>query len=155
MTPGRLRPEVIAERTAWIREMLAGIRALPLDSPESFESDPRNVASAESYLRRALEAQLDLGRHVLSKRFGRAPAEYKQIADELVEVGVLSPRAGTLLRDMAGYRNRMVHFYHQVAAEELYEVCRDRLGDIESIQEHLLAWVREHEDEEGEGEQGP
>jgi hypothetical protein len=33
MTPGRLRPEVIAERTAWIREMLAGIRALPLDPP--------------------------------------------------------------------------------------------------------------------------
>jgi len=32
-------------------------------------SDPRNVASAESYLRRGLEALLDLGRHLLAKGF--------------------------------------------------------------------------------------
>lgn len=103
MTAGRLRPEVVAERTAWIRDMLAGIRSLPLDSLEAFEEDPRNVAAAESYLRRALEAQLDLGRHVLSKAFGRATAEYKQIAEELVEVGVLSEDTGVLLREMAGF----------------------------------------------------
>ena len=29
-----------------------------------FRADPRNVAAAESYLRRALEALLDLGRPV-------------------------------------------------------------------------------------------
>lgn len=67
--------------------MLAGLRALPLESLEAFASDPRNTASAESYLRRALEGLLDLGRHVLTKGFGRATMEYEEIAEGLADVG--------------------------------------------------------------------
>jgi hypothetical protein len=63
----QLRAKVIAERVAWIRQMLAGLRTLPLDTFDSFQSDPRNMAAAESYLRRALEALLDLGRRLLAK----------------------------------------------------------------------------------------
>jgi hypothetical protein len=60
--------------------MLAALRALPLSSYEQFAADPRNPAAAESFLRRGLEALLDLGRHVLAKRFGRATTEYREIA---------------------------------------------------------------------------
>ena len=28
-----------------------------------------------------------------------------------------------LLQILAGYRNRLVHFYHEVSVEELYEIC--------------------------------
>ncbi len=143
MTPGAVRPEVVAERTAWIREMLHGARSLPLADRGRFDSDPRNAAAAESFLRRALEAILDLGRHVLAKGFGRAPAEYKEIAQQLVEEGVLSADAGALLRDMAGYRNRMVHFYDRVDSAELFEICRDRLTDVESVLSELLAWIHD------------
>jgi uncharacterized protein YutE (UPF0331/DUF86 family) len=82
--------------------MLDGIRALPLYSGSAFLADPRNVAAAESHLRRALEALLDLGRHVLARGFGRAATEYKDIARALIEVGVLEEREGTLLRHLAG-----------------------------------------------------
>lgn len=34
------------------------------------------VAAGESFLRRALEVLLDLGRHVLAKGFGRVVPEY-------------------------------------------------------------------------------
>lgn len=63
MTPSRLDARVVAERLPWIEEMIAGIRSLPLESQAAFVADARNVAAAESYLRRALEALLDLGRH--------------------------------------------------------------------------------------------
>ena len=85
MTPSQLRAKVIAERVAWINRMLANLRRLPLDSYVTFRSDPRNIAAAESYLRRALEALLDLGRHVLAKGFGQAVAEYKDVAINLVQ----------------------------------------------------------------------
>lgn len=146
MTPGRLRAEVIADRAASVRDMVVGVRALPLESLDAFRADARNVASAESYLRRALEAELDLGRHVLSKVFGRAPAEYKQVAEQLVEEGVLDRDAGALLRVMAGYRNRLVHFYDRVSVEELYQICVDHIGDLERLLEGILAWVRANGD---------
>lgn len=141
MTPSRLREKVIVERTAWIRKMIEGIQALPFDSKESFLSDPRNVASAESYLRRALEALMDLGRHVLAKGFGKAVTEYKEIPRELHREGVLGPTDTSRMHELAGYRNRMVHFYDEVTADELYHICHDQLGDVERILAAILKWI--------------
>lgn len=144
MTPAPLRAEVVAERTRWVRQMIAGARALPLASCEEFAADPRTPAAAESYLRRALEALLDLGRHVLAKGFGQAPAQYKDVARALGEVGVLDAEAAAVLVRLAGYRNRMVHFYHEVSHPELFELCREGLGDLEVLLDALLAWMRDH-----------
>src|SRR4030042_2659396 len=111
MTPSGLRAKIVAERTAGVRRMLAGIRALPLNTYDAFHADPRNAAAAESHLRRALEALLDLGRHVLAKSFGRAGTEYKDVARALTAAGWLYDRHGTILRHLAGYRNRLFFFF--------------------------------------------
>jgi uncharacterized protein YutE (UPF0331/DUF86 family) len=141
MTPSGLREKIIVERAAWIRKMIKGIQGLPLDSKESFLSDPRNAASAESYLRRALEALMDLGRHVLAKGFGKAVTEYKEIPGELHAEGVLHSTDAILMRELAGYRNRMVHFYNEVTADELYKICHDQLNDVERILAAILKWI--------------
>ena len=104
------------------------------------------MGAAESYLRRALEALLDLGRHILAKGFGLGVSEYKEIAVRLGEQGVLSPEEAQLLQVLAGYRNRLVHFYHEVGPEELYEVCAHRLTDVERIAEAYRRWLRENKE---------
>jgi uncharacterized protein YutE (UPF0331/DUF86 family) len=142
MTPERLRPEVVAERAAWLRERLADLRRLPLDSFESFESDTSTPAAAESHLRRSLEALLELGRHVLAKRFARASTEYKEIAVALADVGVLDVDQGQRLRDMAGYRDRLVHFYAEITHPELYKICTIELEDVERVLDALLEWIK-------------
>ncbi|RME40073.1 MAG: DUF86 domain-containing protein [Thermoflexia bacterium] len=109
MGPSPIRAKVVADRIAWVRNMLASIRSLPRDSLADFTADPRTPAAAESYLRRGLEALLDLGRHILAKGLGRAVAEYRDVARGLEETGVLRPPESTLLFRMAGYRNRLVH----------------------------------------------
>ncbi|MFH1294182.1 MAG: DUF86 domain-containing protein [Pseudomonadota bacterium] len=144
MTPGVIRATVVAERVAWVRKMVDGIRNLSFSTYDEFISDPRNGAAAESYLRRALEALLDLGRHILAKGFALAPTEYKEIAQLLVEKGILSSEEGRILRELAGYRNRMVHFYHEITQQELYGICITKLSDLESTCEAILCWLREH-----------
>ena len=71
MTPTRARKRIVAQRAEYVLDMLSEIRLLPLENPEVFSSDRRNIWAAESCLRRALEALLDLGRHILSKCFPR------------------------------------------------------------------------------------
>lgn len=144
MSPSQLRAKIVAERMAWINKMLANLRALPLDTYATFQSDPRNVAAAESYLRRALEALLDLGRHALAKGFGQAVTEYKEIAMALVQTGVLNQQNGKLLRELAGYRNRMVHFYHEISDQELYEICTVRLSDVNVLLAAIIDWIKAH-----------
>jgi uncharacterized protein YutE (UPF0331/DUF86 family) len=108
MPPVRLHAKIVLERLRWVRQMVLSVQNLPLDTLAAFTADPRTPAAAESYLRRGLEALLDLGRHLLAKGFGQA------VAHGLGSVGVLDAAEVKLLREMAGYRNRMVHFYESV-----------------------------------------
>lgn len=142
--PSRMRATIIADRASWVRRMLEGLRSLPGESVESFLCDPRTVAATESYLRRGLEALLDLGRHILAKGFSRAVVEYKDIPIQLREIGVLAEREAGLLRDMAGYRNRLVHFYSEVTPQELFHIRSSRLADIEDVLSALLHWLQAH-----------
>ena len=144
MSPGQLSGKVIVDRLSWIHKMNDRIASLPLDSLESFTENPHIPASAESYLRRGLEALFDLGRHMLAKGFGRAETEYKAIARGLFEVGIVDAPLSSMMTEMAGYRNRLVHFYHEVSVEELYQVCTENLTDIESIVQAIMQWVGDH-----------
>jgi uncharacterized protein YutE (UPF0331/DUF86 family) len=146
MTPSQLRYRVVAERISWVQEMVRSIRSLSLETYEEFSSDPRNLAAAESYLRRGLEALLDLGRHILAKGFGIGVSEYKEIASELNRVGVITRDEAATMRQLAGYRNRMVHFYHELSNKELYDVCRHDLQDIEALLEALTRWLKNNPD---------
>jgi uncharacterized protein YutE (UPF0331/DUF86 family) len=146
VSPGKVRAATVLRQTALIDEMLRGISALPLESVAAFSRDGRDVAAAESYVRRALEALLDLGRHILAKGLGQGALEYKQVAVALQEAGVLDDALGAAFVQMAGYRNRLVHFYDEVGTAELHEICVARVDDVRKVRGALLEWLREHPD---------
>lgn len=146
MTPGQISKRVVVDRLAWVEAMLGEIRSLPVGDRQVFFADTRNVWTAESCLRRALEALLDLGRHLLAKGFGLGVSEYKEIALRLREYGILQDKEADLLRVLAGYRNRLVHFYHEVSKEELYQICVHQLGDVERILKAYKRWLGEQPD---------
>ncbi|WP_045218606.1 type VII toxin-antitoxin system HepT family RNase toxin [Desulfonatronum thioautotrophicum] len=146
MSPDKMRSSVVLSRVEWVRKMLTRIRELPLHTREHFFQDPRNAAAAESNLRRALEALFDLGRHITAKVFGQPSLEYKQIAVTLGECGVLSVSHRDLLRVLAGYRNRLTHFYSEIDDEELFRICRDHIDDVERLLDAMLQWIRANPD---------
>lgn len=144
MTSGKLSKRVIVDRLAWIERMVKEICALPLDDRASFLNDSRNVWTAESCLRRTLEALFDLGRHILAKGFGVGASEYKEIAQQLAANEVMSQDNAKLLVIFAGYRNRLVHFYHEVSPDELLEICRTGIMDIEQVTQAYRSWIKSH-----------
>lgn len=146
MSPGSISRVIVADKVVVIRRMLDGIRSLPLDDLEVFTRDPRMVAAADSYLRRALEALLDLARHLLAKGFGRAPAEYAEVARQLGEVGVVDQALGARLVLMARYRNRMVHFYDAITDQELFTIVTVELHDVEDVVSAVARWLAAHPD---------
>ena len=38
----------------------------------------------------------------------------------------------------------MVHFYGEISARELYDLCEQGLTDIEALLDVIIAWLREH-----------
>jgi len=87
---------------------------------------------------------MDIGRHVLAKGFSKVVSEYKDIPVKLRESGVLKEADATIMRELAGYRNRMVHFYDEISTEELYDISTKQLGDIDQVLNAILQWVQTH-----------
>jgi uncharacterized protein YutE (UPF0331/DUF86 family) len=144
MTPSKVRLKTVAAKAESIRTMIAAMETLPLASEAEFAADARMVAAGESFLRRSLEALLDLGRHVLAKGFGKVIPDYAAVADELGIRGLLPPESVAKLRLMARYRNRMVHFYDEITASELYGILTEKRNDLEEVLVALQSWLAAH-----------
>ncbi len=144
MSPDRISKRVVADRLNWIDKMVQEIHALPLENYDSFTADRRNVWAAESCLRRSLEALMDLGRHIAAKAFGTGVTEYKEIAHVLKEKGVLDHESYNTFRNLAGYRNRMVHFYHEISDQELFDICSIELSDVPKMADIIKKWINDH-----------
>ena len=144
MVPGLISQKIVVAKLDVISEMLGGVESLPLASENEFTRDPRMVAAGESYLRRALEALLDLGRHVLAKGFGLPVAEYAAIADQLVAKGVVPNDFVARLKLMAGYRNRLVHEYDVVTPSELYSILTEKISDVVAVSDAIRSWLTEN-----------
>ena len=145
MSPGDIDLKVVAQRAFWISQMMDALKDLRLEEKAAFLADRHKIAAAESYLRRALEALFDIGRHILAKKFAFPTAEYREIAKSLFEKKVLGAEESELMRKMAGYRNRMVHFYHEITPEELHEICLYHLNEVKLLADKLVQWTKEHQ----------
>jgi len=99
----------------------------------------------ESYLRRSLEAVFDIGRHILSKTSGFKEIEYKTIAKELGSNGVVTKELSDVLITMAGYRNRMVHFCREVTPQDLYQIAKDNIKDIERFTKEIALFIKNYQ----------
>jgi len=122
---------LVESRLSLILELAGHLDSLAQLPEREFLEDPRNVGAAESFMRRALEAVFDVGRHILARTgHSNLAKEYRSIAYALGSLRVVPESYVATLVRMAGYRNRMVHFYHEVSPAELREIIRDRRDDL-------------------------
>jgi len=143
MTPPPLKRQAIIPRIDGIQRDLEKLRPLSDLSPSAFALED-NFIKAQFYLRRVLEGVFHIGSHVLSRIPGGRPTEYKEIAVKLGELGLVDREFATSrLKRMAGYRNRLTHFYADVTPSELHGVTRDHLGDVEQFL-HAIRALLEH-----------
>jgi uncharacterized protein YutE (UPF0331/DUF86 family) len=78
------------------------------------------------------------------KGFGQGVTEYKEIGNTLAQLGVLSDSESVIFKTLAGYRNRMIHLYHEISYRELFEICVSDLSDIKAMAEALRRWIHEN-----------
>lgn len=136
----------IETKLAIIREAVVELGKIGQQyTQEQFVNDREKFAVAEHYLRRALEAVFDIGGHIIS-RFpyspGKRPKSIKEIAIELGNRKIIDLKfAEDKLVEMAGYRNRLVHFYEEITPKELYLIITKDLNDLEIFAQSVVRVV--------------
>ena len=138
MTPGPVDLKVVGDRLRMARACVDDLRRIPVATLDEFRADWRNPAAADSLLRRAIEALFDAARHLLAKGFGQGALEYRQVARLAAEKGLVADkRLQARMLDIAGYRNRLSHFYDEVTPEEHFGITRNDLTDLEALAAEL------------------
>jgi uncharacterized protein YutE (UPF0331/DUF86 family) len=76
---------------------------------------------------------LDIANHIISAERFRAPKDYADSFMVLEENGIVSTEFGPKLRQMAKFRNRLVHFYGEIDDAYVHEFIRKDLRDFQSF----------------------
>lgn len=96
----------------------------------SFLSDPDKIGSAKYNFVVAIETAIDICNHVISQNGLRAPDDYADAFQVLREQGVFDKDFTNELKEMARFRNRLIHLYWEIDDEQVHEILQSRLSDF-------------------------
>jgi uncharacterized protein YutE (UPF0331/DUF86 family) len=129
-----LNKEILRSRISYIEDSVRSLERFKGIPFEEFHSNPDHFRIVFYDLHRSLEAVMDIGSHILSRIPGARPTSYKDIPRLLEKNKLIPPEfAQTQLAKMAGYRNRMVHFYSEITEHEIYNIIQEELEDFDTF----------------------
>lgn len=123
--------ELIAKRLAFIETCLSELRREA--RPERVETDVRERRFIEHTLQIAIQAALDVASHIVSDEKLGEPHSNRELFELLVDHGWIEESLRAPLRQMAGFRNILVHGYTAVDPAVVRDVVEEHLGDLEGF----------------------
>jgi uncharacterized protein YutE (UPF0331/DUF86 family) len=131
--------EKISDKFRRLDEFLAilkGMQGTPLDV---FLKDKILIGSAKYYLQVSIECCLDVANHIIASENFRAPEDYADSFKVLEENDLLDPEEGIKLRQMAKFRNRLVHLYGEIDDAYVHNFILNNLQDILNFEAVIAA----------------
>jgi uncharacterized protein YutE (UPF0331/DUF86 family) len=120
--------ELAAKKLAEIETFLEELRSL--GRPEAIDTDLRERRFIEHTLQLAIQAALDLASHVASDERLGEPETYAELFSLLAARGFLPAELAPRLRQMAGFRNLLVHGYARVKPEIVAAIASHDAHDL-------------------------
>ena len=98
---------------------------------QKFLKDKITSGAAKYYLQVSIECCLDIVNHIIASKQMRSPTDYADSFNVLAENNILNPELTTKLRQMAKFRNRLVHLYGEIDDIYILEFIKNDLKDIQ------------------------
>ena|SRR3989338_7691346 len=126
-----IEQDIIIKRVNGIEGEIAELQKLALIPFDEFKGGV-GFKLAHYHLHRALEGVFHISAHILSRIPGAQATQYKELARKLGEYRIIDENfANTTLVEMARYRNRIVHFYAEITADEIYGIINNDLKNFD------------------------
>jgi uncharacterized protein YutE (UPF0331/DUF86 family) len=123
----------LASMLANLRRYVAVLEGLSAVPKESFLGNADRIGNAKYHFVIAIECCIDIANHVIASENFRFPKDNADSFAVLIEEGVVPERLRGPLRDMARFRNRLVHLYWEVDTERVYDYLQNALGDLHAF----------------------
>ena len=130
--------EKVVHKFQQVDEYLKILAKISKTPKETFLKDKILIGSAKYYLQVSIECCLDVANHITSSEKLRAPRDYSDSFLVIQEEGLISSELGDKLRQMAKFRNRLVHLYGEIDNTNIYEYIKGELKDIEEFKSVII-----------------
>jgi len=130
--------EKITRKFILLDEYLPVLRKLADTPVEEFIRDKILIGSERYYLQVSVENCLDIANHIIASERYRAPKDYADSFAVLEEEGIIPTDLNTRLRQMAKFRNRLVHLYGEIDDRKVHAIIQTDLGDIERFRTIIM-----------------
>ena len=122
---------------------LRDARKIPL---ETFVDDALHYGSTERFLQLAIESCLNIGNRLISlyqfKKPVDPPETYADIFSAMQQIGVLDYEFSQKLRNMAKFRNRLVHLYWEIERKLTYQFIQEDLEDFKTFESRVVDFLK-------------
>ncbi len=130
--------EKISKKFIQLDEYLGLLNEISNSSAEVFLADKILIGSAKYYFQVSIECCIDVANHIIAAQRYRAPRDYADSFSVLEEKGVIDNQLGKNLKQMAKFRNRLVHLYGDIDNRFIYEFLRTDIDDIRNFRKLIL-----------------
>ena len=120
--------DLVAKKLALIETCVQQLRTLA--RAEAIRTDIREQRFVEHTLQIAIQSALDVASHIVSDERLGEPETNRDLFDLLVRAKKLPDELASSLRDMAGFRNILVHGYQEVDLGIVEDVLQHHLTDL-------------------------
>jgi len=122
--------EKITAKLSQMDEFLTILKGVGRTPRDTFLHDKILIGSAKYYLQVSIECCLDVANHIIAAEGFRPPKDYADSFKVLEEQTILSSEQGAKLRQMAKFRNRLIHLYGEIDDAYVYEFINSDLQDF-------------------------
>ena len=130
--------EKVVHKFQQLDEYLKILEKISKTPKETFLIDKILIGSAKYYLQVSIECCLDVANHIIASEKLRAPRDYPDSFLVIQEEGLISSELGDKLRQMAKFRNRLVHLYGEIDNTNVYEYIKGDLKDIKDFKSIII-----------------
>jgi uncharacterized protein YutE (UPF0331/DUF86 family) len=120
--------DLVSKKLALIETSVQELKTLA--RPEQIRHDVREERFVEHTLQIAIQAALDVASHIVADDRLGEPRTNRELFDLLERYGWIPADLASSLRQMAGFRNILVHGYEIVDLAVVEEIVRNDLDDL-------------------------
>jgi uncharacterized protein YutE (UPF0331/DUF86 family) len=132
----------VEDRIDRIRRYQRDLRDFGNISRGDFRGNRERQYAVLHAMQNAIEACIEIASHIVSADQLGAPRDYASLFTLLEQNRILPTSVADQMRQMARFRNRIVHLYWDVDLDLVYDYLTQRLGDFEQYLSHVERYLR-------------